>query len=193
MRRWKQGRSDHRCQSATGPSPNYYKQPQLHHHAESQSRCPEAHRLVRAQACAPRTRYRMWWIGAVWSKGSGVLRVPMNRYPRLGRVSMNRGESAESPNASRRRLMALFKPTIEVDECICRPKLLLQILTGDHLAGLERVELRAPKRVDRRSSHLSPASAARQTGGPPRIHRTESWELRGAPVSWLDPTWELNF
>ena len=34
----------------------------------------------------------------------------MNRYPRRGRVSTKRGFSAESPRASRSRLMALPKP-----------------------------------------------------------------------------------
>src|ERR1700687_297904 len=34
----------------------------------------------------------------------------MNRYPRLGRVSIKRGASAESFKASRNLLMALFKP-----------------------------------------------------------------------------------
>ena len=41
--------------------------------------------------------------------GDGSM-FPIKRYPRLGRVSMNVGDSAESPKASRRRLMALFSP-----------------------------------------------------------------------------------
>jgi len=36
--------------------------------------------------------------------------VLINRYPKRGRVSTNRGESAESPSAPRIRFTALFKP-----------------------------------------------------------------------------------
>src|SRR6516164_6106868 len=48
---------------------------------------------------------------------------------------MKRGFSAESPNASRSRLMALLRPMLEINKGVGRPKPPVQLLTVNHASG----------------------------------------------------------
>ena len=53
---------------------------------------------------------------------SFAMRRAINRYPRLGNVSMNRGWPAESSRSARSRFTA-FEAEVEVNECDGWPRL----------------------------------------------------------------------
>jgi len=54
----------------------------------------------------------------------------MNRYPRLGTVSMKRGVSATSPSASRRRFDRVVEAGNEIYKSVSRPQALPQFIAG---------------------------------------------------------------
>lgn len=67
-----------------------------------------------ASSCSSTTTLSREWlstVSAVKSGSSDISRTSaIRRYPRLGRVSINRGLSAESPKAMRSFFTAVFKP-----------------------------------------------------------------------------------
>jgi hypothetical protein len=75
--------------------------------------------------------------------------VPMIGSPVVERVSMNRGFSAESPNASRTRLMALYRPCSKSTKCLTaravvafRPSDYIAPALQQHLQDVQRLVLK---------------------------------------------------
>ena len=60
---------------------------------------------------------------------------------------MNRGESAASPSASRKRLMAAFSPCSKSRKVLSGPELLAQLLAGHELPGVVEQPRQHPQRL----------------------------------------------
>ena len=76
----------------------------------------------------------------------------MKRYPSFGKVSMNRGCSAESSSAWRSFLTAVFTPRSKSTKVSCGQRALAQFLARDDLTGLA-VAIRSCRVPKNRSGH----------------------------------------
>ncbi len=116
-----------------------------HHDTRDQSRDHQAPRRTAATVCESRAVEGGIAV-AGYTDAASPSTGAMNRYPRRGTVSMNRGLSAESPSAWRI-LLSRFQAVLEIAEGGTRPNLLLQLLAGDDSARLFEKRQEYPKRL----------------------------------------------